>query len=110
MRDDNWSESLTSGMVGAVKELWVCADLLKRGHHVFRAVSPSCPYDLVASIDGNLYRVEVTTGFRDKRGILKYNSHPKANRDLLAVVGKAGEIYYEPMLSLYPPIKANPSH
>lgn len=32
-----------SGTVGAIHELIVATDLLKRGYHVFRAMSPACP-------------------------------------------------------------------
>src|SRR5690242_10258699 len=43
---------LSSGTAGTVGELFVTVDLLKRGYHVFRAVSPSCPCDLIALRDG----------------------------------------------------------
>ena len=37
---------ITCATIGAISELMVSADLLKKGYEVFRAVSPSCSCDL----------------------------------------------------------------
>lgn len=53
------------GNIGAYSELLVALDLMRRGYHVFRAVGPHGPFDLVAwRKDTGLLRVEVKTGVR----------------------------------------------
>jgi hypothetical protein len=59
---------IPSGTIGAIAELVVAADLMRRGHHVFRALSPSAPSDLVVLQDGKFLTVEVRTGKRNWRG------------------------------------------
>lgn len=94
---------LSTASVGALHELLVCADLLKRGFHVFRAVSPSCSCDL-AILDGSrLLRIEVTTGYKSASGSLSFPEHSPQNYDVLAVVS-AGEISYFPPFSHPSPI------
>lgn len=59
----NPPNEISSGAIGAMNELLVCADLTRRGYHVFRAVSPSAPCDLMMlSPAGDKLRVEVKTG------------------------------------------------
>lgn len=84
--------------VGAIHELIVCADLLKRGFQVFRAVSPASDCDLAVLKQFRLIRVEVTTGYISKTGALQYPKHDDAKSDALAVV-VAGEIHYLPKVS-----------
>ena len=55
--------SVPSGTKGAAAELRVAADLMMRGYHVFRALSPACPCDLIAYRDGEPpIRIEVKSG------------------------------------------------
>ena len=54
---------LSTGTAGALGELIVSAELFKLGYNVFRALSPACPYDLIAEFGRVLYRVEVRTGW-----------------------------------------------
>lgn len=54
--------NLSNGSTGAIGELQACVDLLLRGFHVFRSVSPACPSDLVALRHGRLYLIEVRAG------------------------------------------------
>lgn len=63
---------------GAVAELEVAADLLRRGFWVYRAVSPAGPFDLCVYKHRQLLRIEVTTS--------KTTSRPDREYDLLAVV------------------------
>jgi hypothetical protein len=89
---------------GAIAELVVCADLLKRGFEVFRAVSPACSCDLVALRDGQLQRIEVKTGFdyvRKDGGVTMQHSpsRPGNVSDRLVVVERQhGRITYHPPL------------
>lgn len=59
------SECVASGTVGAISELLVCADLMKRGYAVFRALSPSCFCDAVAIKGEKIIRVEIRTGYKN---------------------------------------------
>lgn len=86
--------------VGAISELTVCVDLLRRGYDVFRAVDPSCPCDLVALGHGHVLRIEVKTGRRSRGGEV-YCSRNQAQRDrhdVLAIVTSDGVVRYEPEL------------
>ena len=48
--------------LGALSELQVAVDLMAKGYHVFRALSPDCPCDLVAFRPGEPpVRIEVMT-------------------------------------------------
>ena len=97
--EPKWRRLLSSGTTGAVHEIEVAADLLKREYHVFRSMSPSCPCDLICMKDDVSFRVEVTTGNRSKSGNI---SHPKIyvpkTWDILAIVVN-DEIIYVPELA-----------
>ena len=81
--------------VGAVHELLVSVDLMRRGFYVFRALSPAGPCDLVAIAKDEMYRIEVTTGVRTLAGTLSFRK--KSDRylyDFLAVVFHHGDILW----------------
>jgi hypothetical protein len=54
--------TVNTGVAGAISELLVSADLLRRGLPVFRAVSAAAPCDLIVLRDGQALRVEVRSG------------------------------------------------
>lgn len=88
---------ITTNTVGAISELFVSADLLKKGYEVFRAVSPSCSCDLIILKNGIPFRVEVRTAYRLINGNISLSRGKKA--DILAiVVHHEEEIIYEPNL------------
>lgn len=82
---------------GAIGELIVSADLMARGFLVFRAVSPYAPCDLVASVAGDLFRVEVKVADKNESGKFTRNLRLRDGVfDLLAVVSpKTWQINYE---------------
>jgi len=86
--------NLPKGTVGALNELRAAADLMQRGFHVFRALSPACPADLVAMKDGKCLLVEVKTATRGLNGRVRSMS-PGHPYDVLAKVLPDG-IIYEP--------------
>lgn len=89
---------LPKGATGAISELLVSADLLRRSYEVFRSVSAHCSCDLAILKEGKLLKVEVTTGYRNKRtGNLLCSKRRSEKFDILAVV-VSGEIIYEPTL------------
>ncbi len=89
---------LSTGTTGAVAELMVSADLMRHGWNVFRALSPHCFCDLVASKDGKIRYVEVRTAMRYLSGKLSFPT--KIHRDATEYglwVRNTGEIIYIPV-------------
>jgi hypothetical protein len=75
----------------------VCADLLKKGYHIFRSVSPACPFDLIAvSTDGRMVRIECKTAVSlvnlTKHAVNLHGKKP--NFDVVAYTFHSGEIVY----------------
>lgn len=89
---------ISPGTVGAIAELIVAVDLMKKGYHVFRSMSPSCPYDLITFRGEEIKRLEVKTAYKTLSGKLY---HPKLRNQtfdhLALVVGT--EITYMPALA-----------
>jgi len=75
-------------VVGSASELLACADLLKRGFSVFRAVSGCCSCDIVILKGKTLLRVEVKTAYRNEsgRGVCAVNQRQVGQHDILAKV------------------------
>lgn len=90
--------NLSTATIGTIQELRVSADLLAKGASVFRALSPSCPCDLVVLAKERLIRIEVTTGYKNANGNRTHPSKDHGNYDMLAVVFYDGSIVYEPPL------------
>lgn len=67
----NWNKNtirnpnigLPSGTVGAITELFVSAELMKRGYEVYRALSPSCDGDIIAIKNNELHKIEIRSGY-----------------------------------------------
>lgn len=75
-----------TNQLGAACELIVSADLIRKGHDVYRALSPSAPFDLVSHMDGVLTRVEVRTAQERRDGSLTVPVKSSDNCDLYAFV------------------------
>jgi len=92
---------LPSGTVGAISELLVAVDLMRRGLHVFRCLSPHGPCDLAVLSNGTLKKVEVTTGSRSRSGkLFTPSKSPKHDFDVLAIVERnTSVIHYQPPLT-----------
>jgi Holliday junction resolvase-like predicted endonuclease len=92
----------STGKIGAMSEMLVCVDLMKRGFEIFRAVSQCCSCDLIALRGGKALRVEVKTGYRTKSGDCVKSLRKKAAQsphDLLAAVWLDNhEIKYHPTI------------
>lgn len=89
----------STATVGALHELLVAIELMRRGWHVFRALSPACPCDLVVYQDPDtIIRIQVRTASRRPRGGV-YASLKKSDvgqHDVLALVTHDGEILFDP--------------
>jgi hypothetical protein len=81
---------------------------MRRGYHVFRALSPACSCDLIALAGDRALRIEVRTG-RLRRGELHFSRNrewtkrTEADLDHYAVVvydeqGGASQVVYDPAL------------
>lgn len=90
-------KGLPSVTVGALNELRVCADLMSRGVHVFRALSPGCPCDLIAMVGLSVYRIECKSCYRNPNGSVRrpIHGHPDGF-DVMACVLPDGAIFYFP--------------
>ena len=92
---------LSTSTIGALHELLVATDLMKRGYHVFRALSPSCVCDLAIVKDNVFLRIEVRTGSRSKTGKIHYQTkHLDPEKfDVKAIyLKREGKIIYKPKL------------
>lgn len=88
-------DRLSNGTVGAISEMVVAVDLMKKGYAVFRSLSPACFCDLMAVKGDSSLRVEVKTGYESETGRVHF---PKSNRpfDILATYVRETEriVYY----------------
>lgn len=57
------SKTVPPGTVGAIGELAVSIDLMKKGFEVYRALSPSSSCDVLALKGGKSYPLEIRTGY-----------------------------------------------
>ena len=97
--------NLPTGTTGALAELMVSTDLLRKGFEVFRALSPCCSCDLAVLKDSRVIRVEVRTGYRLKSGI---SVSRQGSYDIHAtVLHDTGEIIYSPSLDALPGVADN---
>lgn len=103
--------NLPTGTTGAIHELAVSIDLMRKGYLAFRSLSPSCPVDLVVLHGEKVIRVEVTTGMRGLNSELIYPPHTKNKLffDVIAVVERNGQITYVPELPQTPPVPRKPA-
>jgi hypothetical protein len=89
---------LSTGSVGALAELIVASDLLRRGYDVFRALSASCSCDLMIVARDERLRVEVrsTTTYRPTgNASVPFSAKDLERSDVFAVVvWPKGEIRY----------------
>lgn len=72
-------EPVSSGTRGAVSELVASCDLMERGFHVFRAMSPSSCCDLIAVKGGLVFMVEVRSASINRSSRVWYM--PRTDRD-----------------------------
>ena len=84
---------LPTGTVGAMNELKVSIDLLRKGYEVFRALSPACSCDLAILKKNKLLRIEVKTGFFTPNKKINFPKNIKADSVALVIKDK---IYYNP--------------
>lgn len=90
----------TATTTGAISELRTAIDLMSRGYHVFRALSPSCPCDLAVLQGDKLIKIEVRTVKMSYSGKVIKSKFPRDDTEMIdhyAWVTPTGVIY-EPEL------------
>ena len=100
-------KTISSATVGAISEMEVSSDLMKKGFAVFRALSPSCFCDLIACKNGYILRIEVTTGYQAENNRLSHaKKHNIDKLDIIAIyVRNISKIFYELSPTLHKEIK-----
>ena len=89
------ASGLPTGTVGAISELLVAGDLLKKGYGVFRSVSPSCYCDILAIKNGEISEVEVRTGYKSDTGKYSFAKGLRDTANMYAVWERnSGDIVY----------------
>jgi len=91
---------LMAARQGALGELIVAADLLRRGFSVYRGVNPDSACDLVVMVGPQAVRFEVTKGWRltPAHQLCEKTRHRADRYDVLAVWASDGTIRYRPDL------------
>ena len=94
--DTESGRHLPPAAIGAVGELLVAADLIKKGWGVFRALSPIASCDLMICKGDVKATVEVKHGYLSNQRRKKVNvRRSQGNFDIVALVSDQGEIRYE---------------
>jgi hypothetical protein len=88
---------VTTGTAGAISELRAACDLMRSGYPTFRALSPSCPCDLIVLTMLGPVRIEVRTQCVGVKSTYLKSSKDKGRQDVFAFVGDT-EITYDPAL------------
>lgn len=91
-----------SCQAGAIAELVACADLMRMGYQVFRAVNPSASCDIVAFMPGmRPLKIEVKScGMNATGSPVVRQSRPEdyGRADHFAHVSQNGRVKYDPAL------------
>jgi len=98
------------GRIGAVGELLVAADLMRRGHEIYRPVAADCPTDLLCLRRGSTRVIRVQV--RARSTVLFYKFPTKRDADILAIVDlrtrMPGIKYVEARSSSAPLVRSEP--
>ena len=94
--EENRNSGLSTGTVGAMSELLVSSDLLRKGYAVFRSVSPACFCDLIAIKEKKMLKMEVRTAYKSREtDNLLYTKRLHGEVDCFGLHERnSGAIYY----------------
>ena len=95
----------TSATTGAISELRTSIDLMSKGFHIFRALSPNCPCDLIALTDSQIFKIEVRTQRKHTSG-KRYISHGVNDNQYKKFIDNFAYVYpdiiiYEPPIIIH---------
>lgn len=107
--EEDTSPYLSPGNTGAVGELLVSIDLMRRGYFVYRAIGPNSPFDLFAYRDGVGIKLEVRMGTpRSGFPSVSWTRKDSDRCDHYAIWRKdRPEIFYYPSLPTIEPTEAS---
>jgi len=89
------NSELPSTATGALAELIVGIDLIRKGYDTFKSITPCSKFDLVAFKNGAIYKIEVKTAHKLDKGKVSFSPHRHADHDILALyVAETQEILY----------------
>lgn len=91
-----------SAFIGAAGEATVAAYLMQRGIPVYRSMSPVASCDLIADLDGVLFKIEVRSAKRTNSGRLTF-AIPQERYDVLALVTPDGAVQFRARAGLSVP-------
>lgn len=96
----NETKVLNSSKLGAISEVYVAFDLMKKGYDVYRALSPSSDSDLVAIKKDVVLTVEVKTGKYNSTGGFNYCKKNIKSSITAVVLYRDSKIIYIPDLPI----------
>lgn len=79
------NSNIPTGTVGAITEIEICADLMRKGYAIFRAMSPACFCDVIAIKDNKIFRLECRTGYYNQNNSPAFASTIHGEIDYFAV-------------------------
>lgn len=88
------SEYISRSTVGAISELMVCIDLMKKGYSVYKAISPNCFSDLIAIKNEKVFQMEVKTGRYTKTNKINYPNGNTAGKSIVVYTYRDNKIHY----------------
>jgi len=89
------SLGLPTGTVGAISELLVFSDLLKKGYEAYRPLTANCSGDILIEKDKTFIKIEVRTGYRHRTSNnLSFSPHNIRAEIIAVVVLQDNEIIY----------------
>lgn len=97
------NDRLPTHFIGGSSELIAAAHLLRKGIPVFRSLTYTASFDLVAYIDGSLVRIEVKSARLQKNGRLSFPPAKQDMYDVLALVDQKGNVIYRPKKGVHWP-------
>lgn len=102
--EPRFGSELPSGIVGAISEQLVAADLFKKGFDVYKSLAANARCDLivVCRATEKIYRVEVKSASRTPNGSLRCGRTDRNAYDILACLVGDSEITYTPDISERP--------
>ena len=91
-------DGVSVGTVGAIAELEVSQDLMKKGFDVYRALSPQSKSDVVAIKKDKILILEIRSGYKSRCNTIYYSKNGIRSPQLVVYIHRTGEIIYKPKL------------
>ena len=96
-----YTSAISKGKVGAIAELIVAADLIKRGYEVFRSVSQDSSSDLLILKHNKAFTVEVKSSVRNRKGKIAVFKGKLKSDILASFIHRENVIIYNPNVDGY---------